>query len=80
VPTTAGSVALEGSIPPSDAFITRQLREAGAITRRRSAWRSRDALSASRGWSPSPTPSNRRRSTGRPRVRLRCPPTRSNGA
>jgi amidase len=31
MPTTAGSVALEGSIPPSDAFITRQLREAGAI-------------------------------------------------
>jgi amidase len=31
MPTTAGSVALEGSIPPSDAFITRKLREAGAI-------------------------------------------------
>jgi amidase len=31
MPTTAGSVALEGSIPPSDAFITRRLREAGAI-------------------------------------------------
>jgi amidase len=30
-PTTAGSVALEGSIPPEDAFIIRQLREAGAI-------------------------------------------------
>ena len=31
MPTTAGSVALEGSIPPSDAFITRALRNAGAI-------------------------------------------------
>jgi amidase len=31
MPTTAGSVALEGSIPPDDAFITGRLREAGAI-------------------------------------------------
>jgi amidase len=31
MPTTAGSVALEGSIPADDAFITRKLREAGAI-------------------------------------------------
>ena len=31
MPTTAGSVALEGSIPPDDAFIARKLREAGAI-------------------------------------------------
>lgn len=31
MPTTAGSVALAGSIPPDDAFITRRLREAGAI-------------------------------------------------
>src|SRR5229473_968997 len=30
-PTTAGSVALEGSVPLDDAFITRQLRDAGAI-------------------------------------------------
>lgn len=29
--TTAGSVALEGSVPPNDAFITRQLRDAGAV-------------------------------------------------
>ena len=31
MPTTAGSVALEGSIPPDDAFITNKLRDAGAI-------------------------------------------------
>ena len=31
MPTTAGSVALAGSIPPDDAFITRKLRQAGAI-------------------------------------------------
>ena len=31
MPTTAGSVALEGSLPPDDAFITRKLRNAGAI-------------------------------------------------
>lgn len=31
MPTTAGSVALAGSIPPNDAFITEKLHEAGAI-------------------------------------------------
>lgn len=31
MPTTAGSVALAGSIPPTDAFITEKLRAAGAI-------------------------------------------------
>jgi amidase len=31
LPTTAGSVSLEGSIPPEDAFITKRLRDAGAI-------------------------------------------------
>ncbi len=31
MPTTAGSVALEGSVPPDDAFLTQQLRDAGAI-------------------------------------------------
>ena len=30
-PTTAGSVALANSMPPRDAFITRKLREAGAV-------------------------------------------------
>jgi amidase len=31
MPTTAGSVALNGSIPPDDAFITQRLRAAGAV-------------------------------------------------
>ncbi|MBM0743942.1 PEP-CTERM sorting domain-containing protein [Phormidium sp. CLA17] len=31
LPTTAGSVALAGSIPPDDAFIAQKLREAGAV-------------------------------------------------
>src|SRR5215212_3291606 len=31
MPTTAGSVALAGSIPPDDAFITKRLRDAGAV-------------------------------------------------
>lgn len=31
MPNTAGSVALAGSLPPDDAFITRKLRNAGAI-------------------------------------------------
>ncbi len=31
MPTTGGSLSLEGSRPPNDAFITRKLREAGAV-------------------------------------------------
>ncbi len=31
MPTTAGSFMLKGSVPPDDAFLTRQLRAAGAI-------------------------------------------------
>jgi amidase len=31
MPTTAGSLSLQGSVPPTDAFITQKLREAGAI-------------------------------------------------
>jgi amidase len=31
MPTTAGSLALQGSFPRSDAFVTRKLRDAGAI-------------------------------------------------
>jgi amidase len=31
LPTTGGSVLLEGSIPPADAFVVKRLRDAGAI-------------------------------------------------
>jgi amidase len=31
LPTTGGSITLEGSIPPDDAFLVKQLRDAGAI-------------------------------------------------
>jgi amidase len=31
MPTTGGSVLLEGSMPPDDAFVVKKLREAGAI-------------------------------------------------
>ncbi|MGB3292356.1 MAG: amidase family protein [Phormidesmis sp.] len=31
LPTTGGSVALEGSVPPDDAFIVQKLRDAGAV-------------------------------------------------
>ena len=31
MPTTAGSLAFDGSFPRSDAFVTRKLRRAGAI-------------------------------------------------
>ena len=31
MPTTGGSVLLEGSIPPDDAFVVRKLRAAGAV-------------------------------------------------
>jgi amidase len=31
MPTTGGSLTLQGSVPPDDAFITKKLREAGAI-------------------------------------------------
>jgi amidase len=31
LPTTAGSILLEGSIPPDDAFVVKKLRDAGAI-------------------------------------------------
>lgn len=31
LPTTAGSILLEGSLPPDDAFLVKKLREAGAV-------------------------------------------------
>jgi len=33
LPTTGGSVLLEGSIPPEDAFLVKKLRAAGACSR-----------------------------------------------
>ena len=52
--TTAGSYALEGSIPSRDAFIVRRLREAGAIILGKtnlSEWANFRSTSSSSGWS-----------------------------
>ena len=52
--TTAGSLALEGSIPPRDAFISERLREAGAIILAKanmSEWAYFRGYRASSGWS-----------------------------
>lgn len=52
--TTAGSLALEGSIPPRDAFISGRLREAGAIILAKanmSEWAYFRGYRASSGWS-----------------------------
>jgi amidase len=52
--TTAGSLALEGSIAPRDAFIARQLREAGAILLGKtnlSEWANFRSTHSSSGWS-----------------------------
>jgi amidase len=52
--TTAGSLALEGSIPPQDAFIAQKLREAGAILVAKanmSEWAYWRGLHATSGWS-----------------------------
>lgn len=52
--TTAGSLALEGSIPAEDAFVARKLREAGAILLAKanmSEWAYWRGLNASSGWS-----------------------------
>lgn len=52
--TTAGSLALEGSIPPQDAFIAAKLREAGAVLLAKanmSEWAYWRGLNASSGWS-----------------------------
>jgi amidase len=52
--TTAGSLALEGSIPPQDAFIAGRLREAGAVLLAKanmSEWAYWRGLNASSGWS-----------------------------
>ena len=52
--TTAGSLALEGSIPPQDSFVAQKLREAGAILIAKanmSEWAYWRGLHASSGWS-----------------------------
>ena len=52
--TTAGSLALEGSIPPQDSFIAQRLREAGAIILAKlnmSEWAYFRGERASSGWS-----------------------------
>ena len=52
--TTAGSLALEGSIPSSDAFVAKMLREAGAILLGKtnlSEWANFRSTHSSSGWS-----------------------------
>jgi amidase len=52
--TTAGSLALEGSIPRSDSFVARRLRENGAIILGKanlSEWANFRSTNASSGWS-----------------------------
>jgi len=52
--TTAGSLALEGSIPPHDAFLAARLREAGAVLLGKanlSEWANFRSTRSSSGWS-----------------------------
>jgi amidase len=52
--TTAGSLALKGSIPPEDSFVARKLREAGAIILGKtnlSEWANFRSMRSSSGWS-----------------------------
>ena len=52
--TTAGSYALEGSVPPEDSFVARKLREAGAILLGKanlSEWANFRSTRSSSGWS-----------------------------
>jgi len=54
IPTTAGSMFLEGSIPPDDAFIVSKLREAGAVILGKtnlSEWANFHSSFSSSGWS-----------------------------
>ena len=52
--TTAGSLALEGSIPPRDAFVAARLRQAGAVLLGKanlSEWANFRSNRSSSGWS-----------------------------
>ena len=52
--TTAGSLALEGSVPPRDAFLTQRLRAAGAVILGKtnlSEWANFRSRGSSSGWS-----------------------------
>jgi amidase len=52
--TTAGSLALEGSIPPADSFVAKKLREAGAVILGKanlSEWANIRSNRSSSGWS-----------------------------
>jgi len=54
MPTTAGARAMEGSVPPDDAFITKKLREAGAVILGKanlSEWANFHSSYSSSGWS-----------------------------
>ena len=54
MPTTAGSLALAGSIAPKDAFVTHKLREAGAVILGKanlSEWANMRSPHSSSGWS-----------------------------
>lgn len=54
LPTTAGSVILEDSVPPEDAFIVKQLRNAGAVILGKtnlSEWANFHSSFSSSGWS-----------------------------
>ena len=54
MPTTAGARAMEGSVPPNDAFITKKLRDAGAIILGKanlSEWANFHSSFSSSGWS-----------------------------
>ena len=72
MPTTAGSFMLKGSIPPDDAFLVQQLREAGAIILAKlnmSEFASGDAMSSLNGpiynpHDPARTPSGSSGGTG----------------